>query len=84
MHSHPSITTGTSQCGCILAELELHAGEWVSLPRLHCVSGSLAVHSRINDLRQRGHRIEQRNERPKGKTAIHSFYRLILPATPTP
>jgi biotin operon repressor len=34
----------------------------------------MAVHSRINDLRQRGHRIEHRNER--FQKMIHSYYRL--------
>ena len=74
--THPSIESGSSQCACILAELELHAGEWVAMPRLVLCSGAYAVHSRIADLRKRGHRIEQRNERPKGKKSIHSFYRL--------
>ena len=74
MTNHPSAAAGTSQCACILAELEASAGEWVTLIRLHAVSGSMAVHSRINDLRQRGHRIEQRNERVK--RMVHSFYRL--------
>ena len=72
---HPSYPAGTSQCSNILAELEASHGEWVSLVRLHAVSGSMAVHSRINDLRQRGHRIEHRNERVK--RMIHSSYRII-------
>ncbi len=76
MTAHTSPTAGSSQCACILAELQQYPGEWVSLVRLHAVSGSMAVHSRINDLRQRGHRIEHRNERVKKMT--HSFYRLIL------
>lgn len=80
MHLHPSPVAGASQCECILAELLLKQGEWVSLPRLHACSGSMAVHSRINDLRQRGHRIEHKNERVK--RMIHSFYRLILPEEP--
>lgn len=72
---HPSYPAGTSQCANILAELESSPNEWVSLTRLHAVSGSMAVHSRINDLRQRGHRIEHRNERVK--RMIHSSYRLV-------
>lgn len=71
---HPSAPAGTSQCACILAELQLSPGAWVSLIRLHAISGSMAVHSRINDLRQRGHPIEHRNERIK--KMIHSSYRL--------
>ena len=77
MSSHPSIESGSSQCACILAELVANAGKEVSLVRLHAVSGSMAVHSRINDLRKRGHSIQQRNQRVK--RMIHSFYRLILP-----
>lgn len=75
MTTHPSLATGSSQCACILAELQQQPGEWVSLVRLHAVSGSMAVHSRINDLRQRGHAIEHRNQRVK--KMVHSSYRLI-------
>ena len=75
MSSHPSLAAGSSQCACILAELQQQPCEWVSLVRLHAVSGSMAVHSRINDLRQRGHRIEHRNQRVK--KMIHSFDRLV-------
>lgn len=74
--THSSATAGTSQCACILAALEANPGAWVSLVRLHAVSGSMAVHSRIPELRSRGHRIEHKNERVK--KMIHSFY--LLPA----
>ena len=57
MHLHPSPSAGASQCECILAELLLHAGEEVSLARLHVCSGSMAVHSRIAELRGQGVRI---------------------------
>lgn len=73
--THPSPAAGSSQCTCIHAELLAHQGEWVPLLRLHAVSGSMAVHSRINDLRQRGHAIEHRSERVK--RMVHSFYRLL-------
>ena len=76
MSTHPDITTGSSQCACILAELECAPGEWVSLARLHICSGSMAVHSRIADLRRRGHVIEQENRRKPHSRIIHSFYRL--------
>lgn len=79
---HPSPEAGSSQCACILAELQLHGGEWVSLARLHVCSGSMAVHSRIADLRLRGHTIEHRNER-KGRM-IHSSYRLLHPESVQP
>lgn len=80
MSDHPSIAAGSSQCAIVLDLLQQAAGEWVSLTTLHVHSGSMAVHSRINDLRQRGHVIEHHNKRVKRMT--HSFYRLPAP-TPT-
>ena len=65
---------GASQCDLIQAELAAHAGEWVSVLRLHQISGSLAVHSRINDLRSRGLAIEQQSGR-RGRLVL-SQYRL--------
>lgn len=80
--THPSASAGASQCDLILAELERADGAWVGLPLLHAASGSMAVHSRIADLRtRRGLTIEHRNQR-KGRT-IHSSYRLIS-ANPQP
>lgn len=78
MTAHPSAAAGLSQCDLILAVLERHAGAWVSLLELAAASGSMAVHSRIADLRSRGKSIEHKNER-KGRT-IHSSYKLIKPA----
>ncbi len=72
---HVSPIAGTSQCDAILAALKERAGQWVGLPALYNVSGSMAIHSRIADLRARGHRIEHRNERV-GRM-IHSSYRLL-------
>lgn len=73
--NHPSPDTGVSQCDKILASLQLHAGRWVALTHLAAISGSMAVHSRIADLRSRGHSIDHRNERV-GRM-IHSSYRLV-------
>ena len=78
MTAHPSAAAGLSQCDLILAVLERHAGAWVSLPELASASGSMAVHSRIADLRARGKTIEHRNER-KGRI-VHSIYKLLKPA----
>jgi biotin operon repressor len=78
MTSHPSAASGLSQCDLILAVLERHAGAWVSLLDLAAASGSMAVHSRIADLRTRGKTIEHKNDR-KGRT-VHSSYRLLKPA----
>ena len=79
MTNHPSTSAGLTQCDLILAVLERHAGEWVSLPDLASASRSMAVHSRIADLRKRGKTIEQQNKR-KGRI-VHSSYRLLKPAT---
>ena len=73
--NHPSTTAGLSQCDLILAALERADGRWVGLPDLHKASGSMAVHSRIADLRARGLQIEHRNERV-GRM-VHSSYRLL-------
>ena len=74
MTTHTSIEAGQSQCDLIHAELRRREGAWVSLPELAAASGSMAVHSRIADLRARGLGIEHRNQR-KGRM-IHSSYRL--------
>lgn len=67
--------TGETQCQAILNHLEQHRGKWVAMPDLVRVSGAYAVHSRISDLRARGHHIVQRNER-SGRT-VKSFYLLV-------
>ena len=74
MTTHTSTHTGTSQCAQILTLLKERHGQWVSVLKLASVSGSLAVHSRITDLRKRGHAIEQQSHRSGRK--IHSEYRL--------
>jgi len=79
--THTSSAAGLSQCDLILAALERAAGRWVGLPDLHRASGSMAVHSRIADLRARGLTIEHRNQRV-GRS-VHSSYKLI-PATYQP
>ncbi len=67
---------GDTQCGAILARLEAAGGDWVAMPELAQASGAFAVHSRVSDLRGRGHVIEQRNERDGRK--VRSFYRLLV------
>lgn len=78
---HPAIDTGASQCAQIHDLLHRHAGAWVSLPELAAVSGSMAVHSRISDLRAAGHSIQHRNQRVGRR--VHSSYRLQLESQPT-
>ncbi len=65
---------GKSQADRILARLSQAIGDWVHMPDLVKCSGSYAVHSRVADLRKRGHRIEQCSVH-RGST-VHSFYRL--------
>ncbi|MDX1951486.1 MAG: helix-turn-helix domain-containing protein [Verrucomicrobiota bacterium] len=71
-------SSGSTQNGRILSLLQSRVGEWFSLMELYQVSRSMAVHSRIHDLRKAGHRIEHQNKWENRH--CHSFYRL-LPAT---
>lgn len=50
---------------------------WVSLPALHMTSGAYAVHSRIAELRKRGHVIENKVTRQQDGTRL-SWYRLTV------
>lgn len=74
--THPSRKRGASQADLILGRLLATPGEWVSVLELHTLSNSLAVHSRNNDLRNRGYQIDHKNERPAESTAVHSSYRI--------
>jgi hypothetical protein len=74
MTTHPDPTAGTSQCDLILAALLMQPGQWLPMTYLGRVAGCWAVHSRISDLRRRGHVIDQRNERAGRK--ILSSYRI--------
>lgn len=75
MTTHPDKKTGASQCDKILAALQSQSGRWVSMPLLSRLSDSLNVHSRISDLRKKGHQIEQATEiTTAGK---RSYYSLI-------
>lgn len=73
---HPNPTASHSQCEAVLERLMATPNSWVAMPELYRVSGSMAVHSRIADLRGRGHVIEHKNERAGRQ--IHSFYRLMV------
>lgn len=77
--THPSQKRGASQSVLILGRLSATPGEWVSLPELAAVSRSMAVHSRINDLRKLGYTIEHKNEHVKVgcQISVHSSYRLV-------
>lgn len=66
---------GLSQADKVLQCLANFRTTWVPMVGLASYSGAYAVHSRVSDLRKRGHKIEHKNER-HGKQ-IHSFYRLV-------
>lgn len=71
-----------SQCDRILEHLQARAGQPVPMPELARVGtgkphGFCMVHSRIADLRARGHVIDQTQERVGGQ--YHSFYTLAAP-----
>jgi hypothetical protein len=71
-----------NQGAVILAALREAGGGWVSALALHETSGSLAVHSRIADLRKQGHAIENRTRREGGRCL--SEYRLTASPDPPP
>lgn len=71
---HAASGAGLSQCALILAELESKRGHWVAMPNLARIAGGFAVHSRIADLRKRGHRISHMNDKRGRK--VWSYYRL--------
>ena len=61
----PWIALGLSQCDAILAYLQ--AGYAISPALAYDLFGTLACHSRISELRGRGHRIKCRIVRRNGK-----------------
>jgi hypothetical protein len=61
----------------ILAVLAAVPGEWVPMPELARAGGCYAVHSRVANPREMGHRIECRIQQ-EGRIK-HSSYRLIPP-----
>lgn len=77
--STSSTPAAASQCDVILASLSRTPGKWIGMLTLHQLSGSMAVHSRISELRARGHTIEQKSR--KVGRMIHSSYRLITSTT---
>ena len=78
--THPAASAGTSQCDRILERIKQTPGEWVPMPVLVKVSGSYVIHSRIADLRARGHRIDHRNKIIHRQ--CHSEYRLAEESAP--
>lgn len=66
---------GPSQAELVLWRLRESKGEWVPMPDLARVSRAYAVHSRVAELRGRGHQIEHRNRWVDGVCC--SEYRLL-------
>lgn len=72
------MNTNPSQAAKILKRLQAarEFDGWVPMPILSDVSGAYAVHSRIAELRKRGHRIENKPGRAQDGTRM-SWYRLV-------
>lgn len=66
-----------SQTATILAELQKNQGEWVPMPHLALSAQCFSVRSRIDELRKRGHVIENRSERDRETRRVHSYYRIL-------
>lgn len=67
MNSNPT------QSQVILSVLRASAGFWVPMPILAAKSGAYAVHSRVSELRRKGHRIQNRVERHKDGTRVSAY-----------
>jgi hypothetical protein len=76
MTTHSVRSAGETQCEVILARLEAARGQWVPMTELAAEAGCYAVHSRIADLRRRGHRIPPPRQTRVGR-ACHSEYQLL-------
>ena len=75
-HEHAATGLGITQCDRIILELTVRKNQWVAMPDLARISGGYAVHSRIAELRKRGHRIDWMQERKPGTRKVWSYYRL--------
>lgn len=75
-HALPESET-RSQCDIILAQLKAQAGQWVSMTTLGMAAGCWAVHSRIADLRRKGHAILNRTVHVRYPKRKLSFYQLV-------
>ncbi len=72
------MNTNPTQENKILDFLQSNVGEWVPMPTLWAISGSMAIHRRVSALRSRGCNILNKVERAKDGTK-HSFYKLEQP-----
>lgn len=69
-----------TQEAIILRTLRAAKGAWVPMPHLVTESGSLAVHSRIAELRKEGHKIENQIQHVDDRR--RSSYRLLEEVQP--
>lgn len=74
----------TTQNAIILARLQQSPGEWVPMPELCQLAASYNCHTRINDLRDAGHTIENYQETRPGTRTRKSYYRILTPQTVSP
>ena len=71
-----------THCEAILNLLQANKNKWVELPAInwathkHCNSQCYVVHSRISDLRKRGHTIE--NKTVNVGQSKQSYYKLVV------
>lgn len=72
------MNTNPTQEDRILDFLQKRQGEWVPMPLLWSISGSMNIHSRVSSLRKRGVRILNKIERAPDGTK-HSYYQLLSP-----
>lgn len=68
--------TSTAQCSLVLAYLLRFKNKWIPMPELAKISGSLNVHSRIAEVRRRGHTILNRVTQGKHNVKC-SEYKLV-------
>lgn len=72
----PSINSEPSQAAKILECLRSRRPRWVPMPYLSAISGSLNVHTRIDELRRQGFDIVNDQRTKLDTRSRDSFYRL--------
>lgn len=72
----PSINSEPSQADKILECLRARRPRWVPMPYLSAISGSLNIHTRIDDLRRKGFDIVNDQRTKRDSRTRDSFYRL--------
>lgn len=73
----PSIGAEPSQADIVLECLQRRKGRWVAMPKLASISGSMAVHSLVAQLRKKGFNIINDQRTRRDARTRDSFYRLV-------